>query len=863
MKKLVIGILAHVDAGKTTLSEAMLYKTGAVRRLGRVDHKDAFLDTNKMERDRGITIFSKQACFTSGKSEITLLDTPGHVDFSSETERVLQVLDYAVLLVSATDGIQAHTVTLWQLLARYRVPTFIFINKCDLPGHPREELIAELQARLGGGCIDFGDGITDSLKEQAAICDEELLELVLSGENGEKFSAALVRSISERKIFPCCFGAALKLEGVDTLLSLLDKYTLEKHRSESFGAKVFKISRDENGKRLTHMKITGGELKAKAILSDDGEEKVDIIRIYSGEKYKTADRARAGEVCAVLGLERTYPGQGLGTEMETNEPILEPVLNYRVCLPKDVSPSEMYPLLKQLEEEDPQLHVVWNERIRELHVRIMGEVQLEVLSRIIDERYGVSVSFDEGGILYKETIVGSVEGVGHFEPLRHYAEVHLLLEAGAEGSGLCFDSLCSENQLDRNWQRLVLTHLYEKCHIGVLTGSPITDMRISLISGKAHKKHTVGGDFRQATYRAVRQGLMQAKSVLLEPYYSYRLSIPRENLGRAMTDISRMCGTASETESDEETAVLCGEVPVSSSRGYAAAVSAYSKGRGRFSFVFSGYKKCHNPEEVIEALSYDAEGDLDNTADSVFCAHGAGFNVKWDRVSEYMHIEGLPSMSDDSSLTEPSAKTPSTPRRRGEEYEEARLLDRELLEIFERTYGPIKPRKAPPEPKIREFSERKERARKPVAQLPEYVLVDGYNIIFAWDELKKIASDNLNLARQLLINILCNYQGCRDCGLILVFDAYKVAGGKGSIERHGGIDVVYTKEAETADAYIERVTYEMGKKYRVRVATSDNLEQIIILGHGAERVPARAFFDEVCKVRKELDEEIEKINRQK
>ena len=868
MKRLVMGILAHVDAGKTTLSEALLYKCGTIRKVGRVDHGNAFLDNFLLERERGITIFSKQAQLKIAENtELTLLDTPGHVDFSSEAERTLRVLDYAILVISASEGIQSHTSTIWQLLSRYKVPTFIFINKVDLPCPIREVTMRALRDRFGDGCIDFSAGREDERAEEIAMRDEELLDSFLDGsltkEKLDEESAALVAT---RKIFPCFFGSALKLDGIDPLIEALEKLTIKKKYSEKFGAKVYKITRDDAGNRLTHMKITGGELKTKAVIKtgEGAEEKIDQIRIYSGSKFTPAEKVLAGQICAVLGPKNTYGGEGLGCELESFSPVLEPVLTYRIIPKGECNITELYSFIRKLEEEDPQLSSDWNERLKEIHIKVMGEVQLEVLGRTIADRFGISVDFDEGNIVYKETISEPVFGVGHFEPLRHYAEVHLMLEPTENGSGLSFDTLCSENSLDRNWQRLILTHLGERQHLGVLTGSPITDMRITLLAGRAHKKHTEGGDFRQATYRAVRQGLMRAKSVILEPYYDFRLTLPQDNIGRAISDIGLMHGDFAPPEMFGTTEMLlCGSAPVREMRSYAKEVSAYTKGQGKLTLNFGGYKECHNPDIVISEIGYDPERDPDNSADSVFCANGSGFLVKWNEAEAHMHIEDTyrRASSPDSEHLAMEASDYAPPKK-ALSYEENVLMDKELASIFERTYGPIRKRALPPERTVRDYEKKKpQKAAKTKAYLPEYLLVDGYNIIFAWDDLKKIAEDNLNLARKLLIDILCNYQGYRDCGVILVFDAYKVAGGRGSVEKQGGIHVVYTKEAETADAYIERVTLEMAKKYRVRVATSDNLEQMIVLGHGAERIPARIFYEEVCAVRREIDEQIEEINK--
>ena len=865
MKRLVTGILAHVDAGKTTLSEALLYKCGTIRRVGRVDHKNAFLDTFGLERERGITIFSKQAVLKFGKDfEMTLLDTPGHVDFSGEAERTLRVLDYAILVISASEGIQAHTSTIWQLLRRYRIPTFIFINKTDLPSPIREVTMRALKDRFGDGCIDMS---SENAEEEIAMLSEDLLDDYIGGTLTEsKLDDGIRELIYTRKLFPCFFGSALKLEGIDEFTDALEKYTREKKYSESFGAKVYKITRDENGNRLTHMKITGGTLKAKTVLvtGNGTEEKVDQIRIYSGSKYTACESVCAGQVCAVLGLQNTYGGEGLGCEMESISAYLEPVLTYRVLPHGECNISELYAFIKKLEEEDPGLSASINERLGEIHIKVMGEVQLEVLERRILDLFGAEVSFDEGNIVYKETISDISFGVGHFEPLRHYAEVHLMLEPTGEGSGLSFETLCSENELERNWQRLILTHLGEKQHSGTLTGSPITDMRITLVAGKAHKKHTEGGDFREATYRAVRQGLMRACPVLLEPYYDFRLTLPQENIGRAISDIGLMHGSFDPpTMEGAEEMLLCGSAPVREMRSYAKEVSAYTKGRGRLTLNFGGYKKCHDAERIAAEIGYDPERDPENSADSVFCSAGAGFLVKWNEVEAHMHIEDSYKKSkNDAEETDMNIARHAQRRVKALSYEENIIMDKELAEIFERTYGPIKRRSAPKERTVRDYEKAKApKPQKAKAALPEFLLVDGYNIIFAWDDLKKIAEDNLGLARKLIADILCNYASYKDCGVILVFDAYKVAGGKGSVEKYGSIHIVYTKEAETADAYIERVTLEMAKKYRVRVATSDNLEQMIVLGHGAERIPARIFREEVLAVREEIDESLGKFDK--
>ena len=846
-KQIVLGILAHVDSGKTTLSEAMLYRAGVTRRLGRVDHKDAFLDTDALEKARGITIFSKQALLTAGDTDITLLDTPGHVDFSTETERTLQVLDYAVLVISGTDGVQSHTETLWRLLRRYHVPTFVFVNKMDLPGMERQELLAQLNRRLGEGFVDFGAEQADR-DEALALCDENLMDRMLDA--GQLQDADLIPAIARRHVFPCWFGAALKLEGVDALLDGLDRYTRPAPALEAFGAKVFKVSQDEQGVRLTWLRVTGGELKVKAQLTGeaDGEpwaEKANQLRLYSGAKYTLAEAIGPGQVCAVTGLTKARPGEGLGAERDSDLPVLEPVLSYQVLLPEGADVHAALGKLHRLEEEEPQLHVVWNETLGEIHVQLMGEIQLEVLRSLLAERFGLAVEFGPGGILYKETITEPMEGVGHYEPLRHYAEVHLKLEPLPRGSGMQFAADCREEVLDKNWQRLVLTHLEEKQHLGVLTGSPLTDVKITLIAGRAHLKHTEGGDFRQATYRAVRQGLMLAKSQLLEPWYAFRLEVPAENIGRAMSDIQRMEGSFDPPESGEETAVLTGFAPVSTMRSYPMEVVSYTRGRGHLSLTLDGYRPCHNAQEVIAAIGYEPEHDLDNPADSVFCAHGAGFVVPWDQVRSHMHVD-----SGWGKSTRPEQEA-AVPQRRAMAYRATLEEDAELLKIFERTYGPIK---RDPLAAFRPVQkrERPDFAAEQWEIAPEYLLVDGYNIIFAWDELNALSKESLDAARHKLMDILCNYQGYQKCVLILVFDAYRVPGSPGSIEQYHNIHVVYTKEAETADMFIERVTHEIGRNRRVRVATSDGMEQIIILGHGALRVSARMFHEEVQNVEKQI-----------
>ena len=854
MKRLTIGILAHVDAGKTTLSEMLLYKTGEIRKLGRVDHGDTFLDNNSLERSRGITIFSKQAVLKRGDCIISLLDTPGHIDFSVEAERVLQVLDYAVLVISGSDGVQSHTETLWRLLSRYNIPTFLFINKMDIAEKQNSDLIAELTKRFGAGFVDFSaDRNSEDFYEAVSMCDNILMEQFL--ENGSVNDGDIVSAIAGRRIFPCCFGSALKDIGVDEFIEVLCNYTAQPVFGNEFGAKVFKIADDGQGNRLSYMKITGGSLKVRTAVSDFGKkwtEKVNQIRIYSGAKFQAVDEAVAGTVCAVTGLTKTVTGQGLGAERDSFSPVIEPVLSYRIDLPPDVDAHTALSKLRILEEEDPQLHIVWNEQLQEIHIALMGKIQLEILKSIIAERFGMNVDFSNGGITYKETIESKVEGVGHYEPLRHYAEVHLILEPAERGSGVRFCSSCREDDLDKNWQRLILSNLQEKTHLGVLTGSPLTDVKITLASGRAHLKHTEGGDFRQASWRAVRNGLMKAKSVLLEPRYDFKLEIPNENVGRALTDIQQMCGEFEPPVSNGETTVIIGNAPVSEMQDYHSEVISYTHGRGRLICTVKGYFPCHNQDEVVAASGYDPESDLDNSADSVFCAHGAGFNVKWNEVSSYMHLESALKERNDDFFK------PIT-RQQVSSYRDRLVEDKELMEIFERTYGPIKRDKRTAMYTEKEPASSKNVKASPILKGPEYLLVDGYNIIFAWDELKKAAEDNLDLARSMLINMLCNYQGFRQCNLILVFDAYKVKGSVGEVEKVNNITVVYTKEAETADTYIEKATHDLSKEHRVRVATSDNLEQTIILGNGAYRISASEFYDEIKRTEKAIRELIETL----
>lgn len=868
MKKLVIGILAHVDAGKTTLSESMLYLSGSIRKLGRVDYGNAFLDTYELERERGITIFSKQAVFTLGETQVTLLDTPGHVDFSAEMERTLQVLDYAILVINGADGVQGHTQTLWRLLARYQIPVVLFVNKMDQNGTDKEALMAELKKRLDEGCTDFGtEQNRDDFMENLAMCDETSLERYL--ETGLLETEDIIRLIMARKVFPCFFGSALKLTGVEEFLKGIETYMKPKVFPEEFGAKVYKIARDDQGSRLTYMKITGGSLKVKTLLSNGSgstaergtgeeseywEEKADQIRIYSGSRYEMVNEAKAGSVCAVTGLSKTYPGEGLGIEAASEIPVLEPVLTYQIQLPSECDVHRMLLQLRQMEEEDPLLHIVWNEQLNEIHAQLMGEVQIEILKRLILERFGVAVEFGTGNILYKETIQEAIEGVGHFEPLRHYAEVHLLMEPLEAGSGLQFSSACSEDILDRNWQRLILTHLEEKEHLGVLTGSPITDMKLTVVTGRAHQKHTEGGDFRQATYRAVRQGLKKAKSILLEPYYEYRLEVPAEMIGRALADMQKMHGTFGSPLMEGEMSVLSGTAPVVTMRDYQTEVIAYTKGRGRLFCTFKGYAPCHNADEVIEAIGYDSEHDLDNPTGSVFCSHGAGFVVKWDQVQEYMHVESglsLPEVEVKRGISE-TLSSSSVPGESG-----AWQSEKELEEIFVRTFGPIKRERS--DSSFRSTSVNKDETKVKIRQKPdmqdEYLLVDGYNIIFSWDELKDLAEVNIESARNKLMDILCNYQGYKKCTLILVFDAYKVEGNIGEVLLYNNIHVVYTKEAETADQYIEKVVHEIGRKYHVTVATSDRLEQVIIMGQGGNLLSARGLKEEIEIVNNEIRNE--------
>ena len=893
MKKLVIGILAHVDAGKTTLSEELLYLCGEIRKIGRVDHGDAFLDTYELEKERGITIFSKQALLKTENMEVTLLDTPGHVDFSAEMERTLQVLDYAILVINGMDGVQSHTMTLWRLLERYQIPTFLFVNKMDQQGTDHDALLNDLKQHLHENCVDFGRTqdtdygmyeLTPEQLENIAVCEEDLLETYLETDIVE--DRDIVRLIVQRKIFPCYFGSALKEKGVKDFWNGVQKYTAEPKRPTEFGAKVFKIARDEQGNRLTYMKITGGSLKVKTLLSSNSngqslpgrkaeeaawEEKADQIRLYSGAKYELTSEAEAGTVCAVTGLTRTYPGEGLGIEQESELPILEPVLNYQIILPDDCDPHQMLQKLRQLEEEEPQLHILWDSQFSEIHAQLMGEVQIEILKKLIWDRFHVAVEFGAGSIVYKETVAEPVEGVGHFEPLRHYAEVHLLIEPGEPGSGCQFFTACSEDVLARNWQRLILTHLEEKEHIGVLTGSPLTDVQITILTGRAHAKHTEGGDFRQATYRAVRQGLRKARNILLEPYYEFRLEVPAEMIGRAMADVQKMQGTFDAPEVEGETAILKGTAAVAQMRDYQKEVVSYTHGTGKLFCSLKGYAPCKNQDEVVQNIGYDPEADLENPTGSVFCAHGAGFVVPWDQVEAYMHLQSGVDMDelDSESWYEDvgSAQNPGTAvdnanisgnisGKNGKfSYSGSYEEEEELQAIFERTFGPMKRDRTVFQKKTVHSSTPATRYRAGKPRQEEYLLVDGYNIIFSWEELNELAKENIHAACDKLMDILSNYQGYRKCTLILVFDAYKVEGHVEEIITYHNIYVVYTKEAETADQYIEKTVHRIGRQYQVTVATSDGLEQVIIMGQGAHRISAQGLKKEIEDTEKTAREE--------
>lgn len=890
MKKLVVGILAHVDSGKTTLSEAMLYTAGKIRKLGRVDHKDAYLDTDAQERERGITIFSKQAVFTYDGMEITLLDTPGHVDFSAEMERTLQVLDYAILVINGMDGVQSHTDTLWKLLKRYEIPTFIFVNKMDMEGTDKDAVFQNIRKKLDGDCVDFSSGDRD---EQIAMADERLLDTYL--DSGMVEVEDIIEAILDRKIFPCFWGSALKLSGVQELLDAMNTYMVMPAYNAEFGGRIFKISRDAKGERLTYMKVTGGSLKCREQI-EGTEGKVNQIRIYSGARYETVEEASAGTVCAVTGLGETSAGQGVGCEQENVFAGLEPVLSYKVSYPGDKDAVVVLRDIRQLEEEEPELHVEFAQETGEIFVKVMGQVQLQVLTQIIKDRFGYLISFGMGRIIYKETLAEPVMGVGHFEPLRHYAEVHLLMEPLEPGSGMQFDTICSEDVLDKNWQRLILTHLEEKEYRGVLTGAPITDMKITVTAGRAHQKHTEGGDFRQATYRAVRQGLMMGECRLLEPVYAFRLEIPTEMTGRAMNDITRMHGRFAQPEIEGEMSILTGTAPVATMQEYQQAVTAYTRGQGKLSCTLQGYEPCHNEDEVLAASTYDPELDMENPASSVFCAHGAGYIVDWYDVYDMMHVKedpgfALAGMEDvlRNITSEPTEADEDNRKRMARERQDAGAPvydEKELEDIFVRTYGsnsrenaaynkagfnrhnksvseadwyvkkaaehgksktagaqtPSVGSKTADTGIARPGAYRKQKGEK------EYLLVDGYNVIFAWDDLKALAAVNIDSARDKLIDVMSNYQGYVGCELILVFDAYKVKQNPGSITKHGNIHVVYTKEAETADMYIEKTTHELGRKYKVTVASSDGLEQLIIMGQGALRMSSRGLREEVERV---------------
>lgn len=861
MKKIVFGILAHVDSGKTTLSEALLYQSGAIKKFGRVDHQNSFLDNFSLERDRGITIFSKQAVFEYKNTYFTLLDTPGHIDFCAETERTLQVLDYAVLVISATDGIQSHTQTLWKLLSKYNIPVFIFVNKMDLNGADRERVLTQLKDKFSSSCVDFTNDNTEEFYENIALCRENLLNEFYETDCIKPDHIS--KEIKGRNVFPCFFGSALKLDATEDFLDKFEKYTEMPEYPEKFAGKVFKITQDKE-QRLTYLKVTGGCLNVKDVLDskkNKNAEKVNQIRIYNGDKFTTADKAQAGTVCAVTGITFAQSGDGLGAEKNSSLPILQPVLSYKLELPEEIDPHTAFEKMKILESEDPQLKVVWNERLSQINLQLMGDVQLEILQSVIKERFGINASFSKGGIIYKETIADTVEGVGHFEPLRHYAEVHLILKPGKRNSGVIIKNDCKEDILDKNWQRLIITHLYEKTHVGVLTGSPITDIEITLASGKAHPKHTEGGDFRQATYRAVRQGLRQAKSVLLEPVYEFTLEIPNENVGRAMTDIQRMSGSFESPEIFEEFAVITGTAPVCAMCDYSREVLQYTRGKGKLMCSLKGYEPCHNSDEVIEQIGYDCDGDTDNPCDSVFCAHGAGYNVKWDEVKSHMHLPSALSRSEKLIINSTDADRITASKYRDKQ--DLFALDKELMAIFEKTYGPVKNRQSNPQSNHFTFTEsadKKNYKRPPKINYDgtEYLLVDGYNVIYSWDRLKNLAQDSLESARNALVNILCNYQGYRKCNVILVFDAYKVKGNTGEVEKQGNITIVYTKEAETADMYIEKASYKLAKTNRVRVVTSDALEQLIILEGGALRVSSAEFQWEIEQAEKNIREIISK-----
>ena len=857
MRSLVIGILAHVDAGKTTLSESLLYLNGKIRKLGRVDNKDTYLDNFELERARGITIFSKQALLDVEDTQITLLDTPGHVDFSTEMERTLQVLDYAILVISGADGVQGHTKTLWRLLEVYRIPVFIFINKMDQNGTDKYKIMSELKGQLGDGCIEFGQVETANFSDQLAMCDEGLMETYL--ETGNIDTTMIKRVISEHKVFPCYFGSALKMQGVEEFLKDFVQYVAMPSYPKEFGAKIFKVNRDEQGNRLTHMKITGGRLKTRDVLkSGDWEEKVNQIRLYSGQKFEAVNEASAGSVCAVTGLTQAKPGEGLGCETDSDTPVLEPVLSYQILLPEGHDPRAVIPKLRQIEEEEPELQIIWDEHLKEIQVQVMGEVQIEILKSLISSRFGIEVSFGSGRIVYKETIADVVEGVGHFEPLRHYAEVHLLLEPGNRGSGLRVIADCSEDILGRSWQRLVLTHLEEKTHKGVLTGSAITDMKITLISGRSHNKHTEGGDFREATYRAVRQGLKEAESILLEPFYNFQLELPETMVGRAMTDIENMCGTCHISHIEGEMAILIGSAPVATMKNYQMTVVAYSKGFGKIFLSPGGYERCHNAQEVMEMLGYDSERDTANPTGSVFCANGTGFLVNWDEVKDHMHVESI-FQKKDESLENADVRHNS--------YTSENWIDPEEVDrIYNQTYNANQGKKSGwnkrktvsgSDDKQADYVSRHKqhkqdrqdavdiRDNQDKQDREDYLLVDGYNMIFAWPELNELVEDSMDAARTKLLDILSKYQGIRNCHIIAVFDAYRVVGHIEEIIEYDNIHLVYTREAQTADHFIEKFAHDNNKKYNITVATSDGLQQIIIRGAGCAVMSARELKEEI------------------
>lgn len=850
MRKITIGITAHVDSGKTTLAEAILYKSGMIRSAGRVDNGNSALDTNNIEKSRGITIFAHQAEFTIEDTHFFLLDTPGHVDFSAETERTMPVLDYAVLVISGTDGVQSHTSTLWKLLRKYDVPVFIFVNKMDVTGADKHAVLDNLRQRLSDRCADFS-GDDDQICENAAGCSEKLMEKYF--DEGFLTDSDITEAVSERELFPCCFGSALKMEGVEEFLSVLSRFTAEPSRHVEFGAQIYKISYDSKGNRLTHMKIVGGNLRTREEITfkkennEEIKEKINSIRFYSGIKFRTADTASAGEICTVTGLNSSYAGQGIGSAGNSSAFLMEPVMTYRILIPENKNINDVLNDMKCLEDEDPQLHIIWNSQLREINIQLMGAIQLEVLTQLIQQRFGYNITFSDGAVAYKETIRNTVEGVGHYEPLRHYAEVHLLIEPLERGAGLQFATSCSQDFLDLNWQRLILTHLQEKTHIGTLTGSPVTDVKITLVSGKAHLKHTEGGDFRQATYRAVRQGLRQAESVLLEPCYEYELEIPTECVGRAISDLQYMSADFSTPETIGDMSVIKGIAPVSEMNSYQSDIISYTRGKGRLSLSIGEYRECHNADEVIEEIGYDCDSDVENSADSVFCSHGAGFIVKWDEVPDMMHLPSCLEVKKDVEI----------PREKSRKFA---VSDEELMEIFQRTYGKLKTDPHRAFKKTKAVSIETKPVKLPDLSLPSYLLVDGYNIIFAWDELKKIAAENLDAARNELINMMCNYQGYDGSELILVFDAYKVKGKHREIEKYLNINIVYTKESETADTYIERVCHQLSRKYRVRVATSDGPEQMIIFGNGAMRISAEEFRKRYIFAEREIKEYIDTMN---